>query len=742
MPVLLESIESICLHIRKNTSSTVLDEFVGKTSQDNNKIERYAIVKKCVPDDVIQQVIRFTSNKDSQQAAYCKVQGNQEFKGGHWLQALEWYNRSALCTPSTNVTDLATTIGNRSAALLNLKMFKEAIDDIKYAETHFAKENLFKLIFRKGKALMGLGDYLSAYYTYQEAVQLVANHDKLTVTLKKTLLEEACHVIKFLQRNSLVNIVAVPQKTTPISSVAGDRQQQQSQQKRACLNGHSSLQNGQQHLTIAGNGDKMNDCGGNSSPKFADIVHKSVQIKYNEIEGRHAVASNTIGAGEFILSLQPYAAVVEHSCAHTHCDTCFGHSTVKICCENCTDVIFCSYDCKLKAAVWHKYECGYLGLLKKCKLDLALRLTLRIMTCKDANYYYCLINKIDVALWTLKTCGKNGYRTNLGNYEQLFGLLTHESSFSTMKLFEFTLLSKFLVEILKLSNYFTALPANFSEDIEAFFGSLITHNLLMLHFNAHEIFESQKNFDEKTGRAVTIGAAIYPYLALFNHSCNPNTGKYFTGTTVHLRTTKTIAEGEQIYENYGPFFTQNEFKERQVQLKEKFKFDCCCPACINKWPLVKLMKDEKINIKCNNSNEKINGMNGTQKSLTLLNNVRNSHEENLCDATITLPLTFNIESTVVTCPKCGNNMVVEEIKLRLIRINNEMDQVVATNNLDTEEKLGQLLEVMRKFDQLLDPPYSKYYLCQKEIRKLYEELGNKIVFEQKMAKNTDENYFM
>ena len=59
-------------------------------------------------------------------------------------------------------------------------------------------------------------------------------------------------------------------------------------------------------------------------------------------------------------------------------------------------------------------------------------------------------------------------------------------------------------------------------EAEAFAGGLLNRFLQIVQFNAHEVsefvFSKPKNFDGAKNE--TLGAALFPTLALFNHSCN------------------------------------------------------------------------------------------------------------------------------------------------------------------------------------------------------------------------------
>ena len=51
-----------------------------------------------------------------------------------------------------------------------------------------------------------------------------------------------------------------------------------------------------------------------------------------------------------------------------------------------------------------------------------------------------------------------------------------------------------------------------------------------------------------------IGSGVYTNTAFLNHSCDPNTIKYFEADRLVLVASRPIIPGQQITENYGPHF--------------------------------------------------------------------------------------------------------------------------------------------------------------------------------------------
>lgn len=659
MPILDESIENACLHIRRQTSNEIFEQFNGTQW---SKEKQFEIIKGIKGIEYIEQFIKKNPNKDLHFGLDYKNRGNQEFKQCRWDVALDLYNKSVICMPG-KTSDMATVLGNRSAVLYILKEYELAVDDIDAALPLFPKENLFKLVHRKAKCLLELERYLDALVTFQQSESLIQTNDKIPTTQKMTLTSEIKILSKYLRRN------------------------------------YNPFLN---HNTADDDMTKIK----NYSQSDDFHVNSAMEIAFNKLEGRHAICRNKIEAGEVLLSERSYASALSKAHNFTHCQNCLRRASVPVSCDSCRDIIFCSQPCKNQAA-FHKYECGILGSIWKCKSDLATHLSIRMITTKDpakliqfANKKECDGNEVtNESLHKKMSSDEEKYKT-------IYSLLMHEKEFSREKLFEFMLMAKFQLECLKTGGYLTSYS-----DYESFFGSLLYQNILILHFNAHEIFELQKDNDNDPGKTVCIAAAIYPFLAQFNHSCDPTTVRYFDSTRVVIRATRNINPGEQISENYGPIFTQEPEHERQLQLKEKYKFECQCEACTNHWPLLKEMHDSRLPIKCRWNN---------------------------C-GTI---LTCNELTTKIYCSECKHETdVMEIIKfLKTVEANLETGRHLLEST-QISDALDIYLQLIKDMDKYIKPPYSKWHICQKRIRSAYLEYGNKVNF--KLApNNTDTNYFM
>merc|ERR1719322_342637 len=128
----------------------------------------------------------------------------------------------------------------------------------------------------------------------------------------------------------------------------------------------------------------------------------------------------------------------------------------------------------------------------------------------------------------------------------------------------------------------------FTED-EKFISAVLIYVFQLLRYNMHAILaedvsgDSPNNWNKWISKSM--GTAIYPTLALLNHSCDPNITKYFDGKKVVVVAGKKIFKGEEVTENYFPFYPYISTEDRQKFLLKHYCFDCKCVACEADYPM-------------------------------------------------------------------------------------------------------------------------------------------------------------
>ena len=110
------------------------------------------------------------------------------------------------------------------------------------------------------------------------------------------------------------------------------------------------------------------------------------------------------------------------------------------------------------------------------------------------------------------------YRLPKDDFRRVAHLVRHEDTRSASNFFQHTLMARFLSKCLLKANYF---GENANNDDVIKIEALILRSLQFLQFNTHEVAELHKSQRDNSEKTLFIGGALYPNLALFNHSCDP-----------------------------------------------------------------------------------------------------------------------------------------------------------------------------------------------------------------------------
>ena len=281
----------------------------------------------------------------------------------------------------------------------------------------------------------------------------------------------------------------------------------------------------------------------------------------------------------------------------TRCLNCFIFVVAGLPCHTCSNVVFCSLECRLSAiSSFHKYECQNMHLLKAGPNYLALRAVTQY------NIEYFLQNRVkkfgnyDASSGTEQE-GCKKYNSN--DMKNLFNLSSKEADIE--KKMERYMVAVYLLKILQAMNYFDSdkkSDKSLTEE-EVYIGMLLAHFVGVAECNSHFICKaasktsSVKNLPDillQDFEPKNVGYGINATLAFFNHSCNPNTIKIQQGKKTVIIASEFIEPGEEIFDNYGSMFYTSDKPRRQSDLG----FECSCCACAESWPIYQNLSD-KIN---------------------------------------------------------------------------------------------------------------------------------------------------
>lgn len=263
-------------------------------------------------------------------------------------------------------------------------------------------------------------------------------------------------------------------------------------------------------------------------------------------------------------------------------------------------------------------------------------------------------------------------------------------------------MADFLVHLLDQVGYFAACTAA-DPDIRMKIGALTLRNLQILQFNTHEVFELGVN-ERQAKDSIFIAGALYPTVALFNHSCNPGVIRYFRGNTIHVHAIRTIEAGEMIAENYGPIYTNMGRTERRAKLQDVYRFRCECAPCVDDWPQFNAMSTNYIKLRCKAGETK----------------------GPVCTGTVYVPI--DCSEFMVACNECG---VATNI-FNGLKAMEDIDNMMATagrllDNGEVDNALRKYIAILEKMHDTCVPPFKDYILCQQKIRDCLLEYGNRYI---------------
>ncbi|XP_046968882.1 SET and MYND domain-containing protein 4 [Vanessa cardui] len=616
----------------------------------------------------------FPVKKEFEKARALKDEGNKAVQKGDWVKSLQLYNQSLLFMPQKESEELSIVYANRSAALNHLEQFEDALSDIQRCiSLGYPRHLRYKVYERRARCLLVLKRNQEAIKAFQDTISALDEANNLNKEKRQKLRTDAKLMLEVLNKGLV--LAGNPKDPEPLKKTP----------PKPKLPGKQNSQ----------------------YPAASDAI----QIDYDNDKGRFATASKDIQAGEILLVEKPHSGVLLGEFCKTHCQNCFMKCPIPIPCPKCPNVIFCSDKC-LKTAIqsYHGYECHILPLLWKSGCSITCHIALRMITQKPKEYFTQIYNDLES-----KPSGI--YKTD--DYKNIYHLVAHEEKRTKQDLLHRSQMTIFLLKVLELSGYFEGkhrekeiglneikaleIGETYSEDI-ALFGSLILKNLQILQFNAHEVFELHcpkpkvgQYIIKHDGKSTFLAGAVFPTLALFNHSCDPGVVRYFCGPYVVVRAVKNIKKGQEVAENYGPIFTTVPKQKRQAELKEQYWFDCNCVPCEQNWPMYSEMTENYMRFKCDSDRPCPN----------------------------VIPVPYDCKEFMVQCGLCQQytNILRGLKSLQDTEIMYKLGRAAMTEG-KYGEAMKKFIEMLKLYDATLSPPYQSYYDCVQDLRRCMLALGN------------------
>ncbi|KAG7205129.1 hypothetical protein KM043_005500 [Ampulex compressa] len=279
------------------------------------------------------------------------------------------------------------------------------------------------------------------------------------------------------------------------------------------------------------------------NPEFSS-ASAAIEKRFDAEKGRYVVANRDIKKGEILFVEKPFSFVLlDHQKTNDLCEhCCHPYGDIPVPCASCVDTLYCDMKCCNEAWYsYHRWECrgSRMGLWKEIGIaHLALKVLLMCTTTTDRTKF----NEVQ----KLVTNFDKVTRGDLIAYGITATMLT--------------------VYLANYTDYFSA------KDLQ---------ECLVSKFS-DETYNIDCDISTQKGKYVyqdRVATAIYPSASMMNHSCDPNIINSFMDQYLIIKATRDIAEGEEIFNCYGPHFRRMPREHRQEVLKSQYFFTCKCEPC-------------------------------------------------------------------------------------------------------------------------------------------------------------------
>uniref|UniRef100_A0A8C9SUZ0 [histone H3]-lysine(4) N-trimethyltransferase n=1 Tax=Scleropages formosus TaxID=113540 RepID=A0A8C9SUZ0_SCLFO len=244
-------------------------------------------------------------------------------------------------------------------------------------------------------------------------------------------------------------------------------------------------------------------------------------------KGRGLRALKHFKVGELVFTCPAYAYVLTVNERGSHCEFCFTRSEGLSKCGKCKQAFYCNVDCQKGDWPMHKLECSAMCAFREdWSPSETVRLAARIIT---------------------KQVGMGAMEVGMG----AMGLDNEKKEMNQTDI--------------------AALHHFYSKHLDFPDNEALTVLFAQVNCNGFTIEDEELSH---------LGSAVFPDVALMNHSCNPNVIVTYKGTVAEVRAVQEIKPGEEIFTSYIDLLYPTE--DRNERLTDSYFFTCECKECVTK----------------------------------------------------------------------------------------------------------------------------------------------------------------
>ncbi|ROL50914.1 N-lysine methyltransferase SMYD2-B [Anabarilius grahami] len=266
-------------------------------------------------------------------------------------------------------------------------------------------------------------------------------------------------------------------------------------------------------------------------------------------KGRGLRVSRAYGVGELLFSCPAYSYVLSVNERGLICEQCFTRKKGLAKCGKCKKAFYCNVNCQKKNWPMHKLECHAMCTFGEnwCPSEtvrLVARIIARLRDQKERSPSEKLLLLKDMEAHTEELDNEKREMTEA----HIAGL-----------------------------HHFYSKHLDFPDH----------QGLLTLFSQVH-----CNGFTVEDEELSNLGLAIFPDIALMNHSCCPNVIITYRGVNAEVRAVQEISPGQEIYTSYIDLLYPTE--DRIERLRDAYYFNCDCKECTTKSMDMVKMKVRKL----------------------------------------------------------------------------------------------------------------------------------------------------
>lgn len=254
-------------------------------------------------------------------------------------------------------------------------------------------------------------------------------------------------------------------------------------------------------------------------------------------KGRGLRVSRAYGVGELLFSCPAYSYVLSVGERGLICEQCFTRKKGLAKCGKCKKAFYCNANCQKKNWPMHKLECQAMCAFgENWRPSETVRLVARIIARLKAqkerspSEILLLLGEMEAHLEDMDNEKREMTEAHIAGLHQFYSKhLDFPDHQALLTLFSQVHCNGFTVEDEELSN---------------------------------------------------LGLAIFPDIALLNHSCSPNVIVTYRGINAEVRAVKDISPGQEIYTSYIDLLYPT--ADRLERLRDMYYFSCDCKECSTK----------------------------------------------------------------------------------------------------------------------------------------------------------------